>query len=169
MKLLSILYLIVVQGAAKAFTIPSSKSSFLVSITTTTTSISKQTPIDNVNPYARTSRNNRTFNSSHLQSSNDDENNNNKNDSNTITKINDYPLDVASPVLLASSMVLAIASTGSIFELSGGSPVLGFAPSVGITVLGIPLCFFLFYAAIKKGIAETEADDAEYQRKNNRF
>ena len=70
-------------------------------------------------------------------------------------------------------MVLAIASTGSIFELSGGSPVVGVAPSVAIAVTGIPTCFFLFYAAIKKGIAETEIDDAEFQnqnkRRNNKF
>jgi hypothetical protein len=35
--------------------------------------------------------------------------------------------------------------------------------------VGIPASLFLFYAAIQKGIAETEADDAEFQRKNNRF
>ena len=52
------------------------------------------------------------------------------------------------------------------FELAGGNASI---PTIGISVVGIPLCFFLFYAAIKKGIAETEADDAEYQRKNNRF
>ncbi len=80
-----------------------------------------------------------------------------------------YPLDVPSPVLLASSMVLAIATTGSIFELSGGSPVLGFIPSIGIIATGLPLCFFLFYAAIKKGIAETEEDDKKFQSKSNRF
>ena len=82
---------------------------------------------------------------------------------------NDYPLDVPSPILLASSMVLAIATTGSIFELSGGNPVLGMIPSVGIIVTGLPLCFFLFYAAIKKGIAETDEDDKRFQQKSNRF
>jgi hypothetical protein len=82
---------------------------------------------------------------------------------------NDYPLDVPSPILLASSMVLAIATTGSIFELSGGHPVLGMIPSVGIIVTGLPLCFFLFYAAIKKGIAETDEDDKRFQQKSNRF
>jgi len=76
---------------------------------------------------------------------------------------NYYPLDLPSPVLLASSMVIAIASTGSIFESSGGSLVIVVVPSVAIAVAGIPTCLFQFYAAIKKGIAETEADDAEFQ------
>ena len=66
-------------------------------------------------------------------------------------------------------MVLAIASTGSIFELSGGSPTIGFVPALVISVTGIPLCFFLFYAAIKKGQAETDEDDAKFKRDNNRF
>ena len=52
------------------------------------------------------------------------------------------------------------------FELAGGNRSI---PTITITVAGIPLCFFLFYAAIKKGIAETEADDAEFQRKTNRY
>lgn len=80
-----------------------------------------------------------------------------------------YPLNVASPILLASSMVLAIISTGSVFELSGGSPVLGFAPTLGITIVGVPTCFFLFYASIKKAQAETEEDDKAYRNENNRF
>ena len=81
----------------------------------------------------------------------------------------DYPLDIPSAVLLSSSMVLAIATTGSIFELSGGAPVLGVIPSVGIIVTGLPLCLFLFYAAIKKGIAETDEDDKKFQQRTNRF
>ncbi|GFH43779.1 hypothetical protein CTEN210_00252 [Chaetoceros tenuissimus] len=80
-----------------------------------------------------------------------------------------YPLNVPSPILLASSMVLAIISTGSVFELSGGSPVLGFAPTLGITIVGVPTCFFLFYASIKKAQAETEEDDKAYRNRNNRF
>jgi len=75
-----------------------------------------------------------------------------------------YPLDVPSPLLLASSMVLAIGATGSVFELSGGNPVIGLVPTVLIIVAGFPLCFFLFYAAIKKGAAETEEDDAKFTR-----
>ena len=80
-----------------------------------------------------------------------------------------YPLNVPTPILLASSMVLAIISTGSVFELSGGSPVLGFAPTLGITIVGVPTCFFLFYASIKKAQAETEEDDKAYRNSNNRF
>lgn len=82
---------------------------------------------------------------------------------------NDYPINLPSPILLAGSMVLAISSTGSIFELSGGHPVLGFIPTATIALLGVPSCFFLFYASIKKGIAETEEDDKAFQKKNGRF
>jgi hypothetical protein len=82
---------------------------------------------------------------------------------------NDYPINLPSPILLAGSMVLAISSTGSIFELSGGHPVLGSTPTVIIALLGVPSCFFLFYASIKKGIAETEEDDKAFQKKNGRF
>ena len=65
----------------------------------------------------------------------------------------DVPLDVPSPILLAGSMVLAIVSTGSIFELLGGSPQYGMVPTALFAVVGTPLCFFLFYAAILKGNA----------------
>lgn len=74
----------------------------------------------------------------------------------------EVPLDVPSPILLAGSMVLAIVSTGSIFELLGGSPQYGMVPTALFAVVGTPLCFFLFYAAILKGNAETEADDERF-------
>ena len=74
----------------------------------------------------------------------------------------EVPLDVPSPILLAGSMVLAIVSTGSIFELLGGSPQFGTVPTALFAVVGTPLCFFLFYAAILKGNAETEADDQRF-------
>mmetsp|Transcript_23398 Transcript_23398/g.67420 ORF Transcript_23398/g.67420 Transcript_23398/m.67420 type:complete len:200 (-) Transcript_23398:100-699(-) len=74
----------------------------------------------------------------------------------------EVPLDLPSPVLLAGSMVLAIVSTGSIFELLGGSPQYGMIPTALFAVLGTPLCFFLFYSAILKGNAETEADDQRF-------
>jgi len=32
--------------------------------------------------------------------------------------------------------------------------------------VGLPSCAYLFYASIKKGIAETEEDDAKFQRGN---
>mmetsp|Transcript_3534 Transcript_3534/g.3979 ORF Transcript_3534/g.3979 Transcript_3534/m.3979 type:complete len:86 (-) Transcript_3534:337-594(-) len=75
-----------------------------------------------------------------------------------------YPIEAPSPILLSSSMLLAITSVGSIFELIGGSPMMGFIPSVLFALVGVPSCLFLFYAAIKKGSAETEADDAEYRK-----
>mmetsp|Transcript_5733 Transcript_5733/g.7328 ORF Transcript_5733/g.7328 Transcript_5733/m.7328 type:complete len:174 (-) Transcript_5733:79-600(-) len=78
----------------------------------------------------------------------------------------DVPLNLPSPVLLSASMVIAIASTGSLFEFTGGN---GSIINLGVAVVGIPSCLFLIYAAIIKGIAETEADDAEYKRKMNRF
>mmetsp|Transcript_15926 Transcript_15926/g.22689 ORF Transcript_15926/g.22689 Transcript_15926/m.22689 type:complete len:190 (-) Transcript_15926:267-836(-) len=103
-------------------------------------------------------------------SSDDDDNNISETTSTTQQQLRqDYPLDVPSPILLASSMVLAIAATGSIFELSGGSPAIGTIPSILIILVGMPSCFFLFYAAIKKGAAETEADDLEYNKGNRRY
>jgi len=73
-----------------------------------------------------------------------------------------YPIDLPSPILLASSMVLAIASIGSLFNLISGQTTLGFAPTVAIVVVGLPTCLFLFYAAIRKGTAETEEDDKKF-------
>jgi hypothetical protein len=52
-----------------------------------------------------------------------------------------------------------LTKTGSIFELSGGNPQFGFAATCATAAIGVPLCFFLFYAAVKKGMAETEEDD----------
>ena len=104
-----------------------------------------------------------------------------------------YPINVPSPILLASSMVIAIASTGtfrilakhsrfektkrirltsvhcfvllasgSLFELLGGTPQFGFAPTAAIVALGFPITLFLFYASIRKAIAETEEDDKRF-------
>jgi len=39
---------------------------------------------------------------------------------------------------------------------------LGFGPTAAIVALGGPLCIFLFIAAIQKGAAETEEDDAKF-------
>eukprot|EP00804_Cyclotella_cryptica_P025580 CCRYP_002816-RA/>CCRYP_002816-RA protein AED:0.04 eAED:0.04 QI:284/1/1/1/1/1/2/225/181 len=75
-----------------------------------------------------------------------------------------YPVDLPSPLLLSASMVLAIASTGSLFELTGGAPTLGFGPTAAIAAIGLPSCLFLFYAAILKGMAETEEDDRQYNK-----
>jgi len=62
-------------------------------------------------------------------------------------------------------MILAIASIGSIFELSGGNPSNGVGPTAAIAAIGLPTCLFLFYAAIMKGIAETEEDDKAFLNK----
>lgn len=107
-----------------------------------------------------------------LKSSPLDENNSEASESTSVemnsdsSTSSDVPLDVPSPILLASSMVLAIASTGSVFDLIGGNtPAIGFIPAAAVAVLGLPTCLFLFYAAVKKGMAETEEDDAKYSRR----
>jgi len=80
-----------------------------------------------------------------------------------------YPIDLPSPILLATSMVLAISSIGSLFELAGGTPKLGFAVTAAITALGLPISVFLIYAAILKGSAETEEADREFMNKPRRL
>eukprot|EP00525_Craspedostauros_australis_P000774 CAMPEP_0198112014 /NCGR_PEP_ID=MMETSP1442-20131203/3928_1 /TAXON_ID= /ORGANISM="Craspedostauros australis, Strain CCMP3328" /LENGTH=155 /DNA_ID=CAMNT_0043768653 /DNA_START=126 /DNA_END=593 /DNA_ORIENTATION=+ len=74
----------------------------------------------------------------------------------------EYPLDVPSPLLLASSMILGIIGTGCVFELTGDAEQLGFAATAALTVVSIPTCLFLFYASILKATAETEEDDRRY-------
>jgi len=39
---------------------------------------------------------------------------------------------------------------------------LGFAPTAAIVVIGYPVTLFLFYASIRKAIAETEEDDKKF-------
>lgn len=56
------------------------------------------------------------------------------------------------------------ADVGSLFELTGGKPQLGFEITAVIAAVGAPLSIFLIYAAIMKGAAETAEDDAEYNR-----
>jgi len=46
--------------------------------------------------------------------------------------------------------------------LIGGSPSYGFAPTAAVSLLGLPLCFYIFYAAIQKGQQETEEDDKNF-------
>jgi hypothetical protein len=50
-----------------------------------------------------------------------------------------------------------------LFDLIGGSPAFGFAPTAAAALVGLPICFFLFYAAIVKGQAETEEDDKKFR------
>lgn len=58
--------------------------------------------------------------------------------------------------------LLPLRSIGSVFELAGGSPQFGFETTAAITAIGVPATFFIFYAAIKKGMAETELDDKRF-------
>eukprot|EP00594_Rhizosolenia_setigera_P015663 CAMPEP_0178964086 /NCGR_PEP_ID=MMETSP0789-20121207/15438_1 /TAXON_ID=3005 /ORGANISM="Rhizosolenia setigera, Strain CCMP 1694" /LENGTH=161 /DNA_ID=CAMNT_0020648735 /DNA_START=69 /DNA_END=554 /DNA_ORIENTATION=- len=120
-----------------------------------------------------TTKNTYGMSNTFLKSSPLDENNSETSESSSVemnsddsSTSSDVPLDVPSPILLASSMVLAIASTGSVFDLIGGNtPAIGFIPAAAVAVLGLPTCLFLFYAAVKKGMAETEEDDAKYSRR----
>jgi len=80
-----------------------------------------------------------------------------------------YPLDLPSPILLASSIILAIAATGSVFQLAAGDPPNGVAITAAIIAVSFPTSAFFFYAALIKGQAETDADDKEFQSKNGRF
>jgi len=74
-----------------------------------------------------------------------------------------YPINLPSPILLGTSMILAISSIGSLYEITGGGPTkLGFGPTLALAAIGLPLSVFFIYAAILKGAAETEEDDAEY-------
>lgn len=68
------------------------------------------------------------------------------------------PIDAPSGVLLLSSSVLAIATIGCIFELTGGHPTYGFNVTAGILTVSLPSFLFLFYAAIKKGQIEALED-----------
>lgn len=52
-------------------------------------------------------------------------------------------------LFLGGSCVAAIAAVGSIFELASGQPDLGTTATSAILALSIPLCGFLFYAAVK--------------------
>lgn len=53
---------------------------------------------------------------------------------------------------------------GCLFDLLGGSPAYGFAPSAAVVLLGGPLSIFLFVSAIAKGKKETEEDDEAFKK-----
>ncbi|CAM9125661.1 unnamed protein product [Scytosiphon promiscuus] len=74
----------------------------------------------------------------------------------------DYPIPLPSYLLLAMATVLSIAFTGSIFEVTGGHPEIGYTATYIVGALSLPGFIFLFYAAIKKGKAEVEEDDAKF-------
>jgi len=54
-----------------------------------------------------------------------------------------------SGLFLGGSCVAAIAAVGSVFELASGQPDLGVAVTSVILAISIPLCGFLFYAAVR--------------------
>ncbi|CAN0125421.1 unnamed protein product [Pylaiella littoralis] len=76
----------------------------------------------------------------------------------------DYPIPLPSYLLLVLATVASIAFTGSIFEVTGGHPELGYTATYIIGTLSLPSFIFLFYAAIKKGKAEVEEDDANFRQ-----
>eukprot|EP00536_Pseudo-nitzschia_multiseries_P004104 jgi/Psemu1/302363/fgenesh1_kg.67_\ len=73
-----------------------------------------------------------------------------------------YPIDLPSPILLASSMVLAIIGVGSGFDIFSDEPRFPFAINAAISAGGLATCLGLFYASILKAQAETEEDDKKY-------
>lgn len=73
-----------------------------------------------------------------------------------------YPIDVPSPILLASSMVLAIIGVGSGFDIFADEPRFPFVVNATLSAGGLAVCLGLFYASILKAQAETEEDDKRY-------
>jgi hypothetical protein len=61
-----------------------------------------------------------------------------------------------SGVLLAGSCISAIASVGSVFELSSGKPELGTLPTGIILAISVPLVVILFLAAVKDARANQQ-------------
>lgn len=68
------------------------------------------------------------------------------------------PINAPSVVLLLTSSVLAIASIGCVFELSGGRPTYGPTITFAILAFSLPGFLFTFYAAIRKGQQEAMDD-----------
>jgi len=73
-----------------------------------------------------------------------------------------YPINLPSPILLGSSMILAIIGTGCAFDIFSDSPRFGVAINAVIAAVGLSSCLGLFYASILKAQAETEEDDRKY-------
>ncbi len=73
-----------------------------------------------------------------------------------------YPIDLPSPILLASSMVLAIIGVGSGFDIFADEPRFPFVINATLSAGGLAVCLGLFYASILKAQAETEEDDKRY-------
>lgn len=68
------------------------------------------------------------------------------------------PINAPSGFLLLSSSVLAIATVGCVFELTGGHPTYGPNLTSAILAVSLPGFLFLFYAAIRKGQQEALDD-----------
>ena len=68
------------------------------------------------------------------------------------------PINAPSGLLLLTSSILAIASVGCVFELTGGHPMYGSTVTSGILAVSLPSFLFLFYSAIRKGQQEAEDD-----------
>lgn len=68
------------------------------------------------------------------------------------------PINAPSGLLLVLSSVLAIASIGSVFELTGGHPTYGSSITSGVLAVSLPGFLFLFYSAIRKGQEEALDD-----------
>ncbi|OLP18181.1 hypothetical protein BST81_12320 [Leptolyngbya sp. 'hensonii'] len=61
-----------------------------------------------------------------------------------------------SGVFLTGSCIAAIASVGSVFELSSGNPELGTLATGIILAVSIPLTGFFFYAAVRDARANQQ-------------
>jgi hypothetical protein len=61
-----------------------------------------------------------------------------------------------------ASYLLSDHNQGSVFEVFNENSQLGTIPNIAIAALGFPLTFILFYASIRKAIAETEEDDKRF-------
>lgn len=68
------------------------------------------------------------------------------------------PINAPSGLLLLSSSVLAVASVGCVFELTGGHPTYGPSVTSAILAVSLPSFLFLFYSAIRKGQQEALDD-----------
>lgn len=68
------------------------------------------------------------------------------------------PINAPSFVLLLTSSVLAIASIGCVFELSGGQPTYGPTVTYAILAFSLPGFLYTFYAAVRKGQQEALDD-----------
>jgi hypothetical protein len=86
--------------------------------------------------------------------------NNNKLIKNTTIQTKQKHVQIIHTILTSNTKT----NKGSLFELTGGTPKLGFGVTAAISAIGLPLSVFLIYAAILKGAAETEEADREFNK-----